>query len=95
MKDASTHDVLKAIRDPTCLALHKGSEEVEELLKELISGEELQSSESVASRIHEEGVLMKEQEELIAELFDELEMAYGHTVGACSSLMRLSRSLST
>ena len=94
MKDTSTWDVLKAIRDPTCLALHKGSEEAEELLKELISGEELPSGESVASRICEEGDLTKEQQELIAELFDDLEMAYDHAARACSSLTRLSRSLS-
>ena len=56
-------------KEPTCLALHKGSKEAEELLEELISGEEPPSGESVASRICGEGDLMKEQQELIAKPF--------------------------
>ena len=67
MKEASTHDVLKVIREPTCLGLHKGSKEVEQLLKQLILDEEFPSSESVISRVHREGDLTKEQQELIAE----------------------------
>ena len=68
---------------------------MEELLKELISGEELPSSEGVTSKVCEEGDLTKEQQELIAKLYNNLETAYNHAARACSSFTRLSRSLST
>ena len=60
MKEAGTHNVLKSIKDPTCLALHNASEQAEQLLEQLISDEELPSSESVIGRVHREGDLTEE-----------------------------------
>ena len=37
MKDAAVLDVLRSIKDPTCLAIHPQSEEIEGLLEEIIS----------------------------------------------------------
>ena len=47
MKEASTADVLKSIKDLTCLVLHEGSEHVEQLLEDIISEEDISSGRSM------------------------------------------------
>ena len=39
MKDAAVLDILRSIKDPTCLAIHPQSEEIEGLLEEIIPSE--------------------------------------------------------
>ena len=94
MREASTADVLKSIKDPTCLVLHKGSEQAEQLLEDIISEEEIPSGRSIIEGAQEVGNLTNEQRGLITELFKLMEVAYDHEARACSCLMRLSRMLS-
>ena len=94
MKDANILNILRVIKDLTCLALRHGSDEVEGLLKEIISSEEISSGSSISSNIHKEEALTDEQKNLISKLFEDLEMAYNHAARACGLLRMLSRSLS-
>ena len=43
MREANTANVLKSIKDLTCLMLNKGSEQAEQLLEEIIPDEEIPS----------------------------------------------------
>ena len=69
MREASTADVLKSIKDLTYLALHKGSEHAEQLLEDIISEEDTPSGRSIIEGAQEVGNLTDEQRELIIELF--------------------------
>ena len=95
MKEASATDVLKSIKDLTCLVLHKGSEQVEQLLEEIIPDKEIPSGQSVVRGALKAGNLINEQQVLITELFEVMEVAYNHEARACSCLMRLSKTLNT
>ena len=93
MKEASATDVLKSIKDPTCLMLHKGSEQVEQLLEEIIPDKEIPSRQSVVGGAVKAGNLTSEKRDLITELFEVMEVAYDHEARACSCLVRLSKTL--
>ena len=93
MREASTADVLKSIKDPTCLVLHKGLERAEQLLKDITSEEDAPSRRSVIEGAQEVGNLTDEHRELIIELFELMEVAYDHEAKVCSCLKRLSRTL--
>ena len=93
MREANTADVLKSIKDPTCLVLHKGSDQAEQLLEEIIPDEEIPSGQSVAGKALKAGNITNEQRELIMELFKVMEVAYDHKARACSCLVRLSKTL--
>ena len=93
MKEASTADVLKSIKDPTCLILHEGLEHTEQLLEDIISEEDISSGRSMIEGAQKVGNLMDEQRGLITELFELMEVAYDHEARACSCLARLSRTL--
>ena len=93
MKEASATNVLKSIKDPTCLMLHKGSEQAEQLLEEIMPDEEIPSRQSVVGGALKAGNLTNEQWELITELFEVMEVAYDHEARACSCLVRLSKTL--
>ena len=57
MKDAKVLDVLKAIKDPTCLAICPQTKEIEALLEEVIPSEEILSSESVSRPLPDKDIL--------------------------------------
>ena len=95
MKDANIFNILRAIKDLTCLTLCHGSDETEGLLKELISSEEISSGSSISINIHEEEALTDEQKNLIGKLLEDLETACNHAARACGLLRMLLRSLSS
>ena len=94
MKDANVLDVLRATKDPTCLAIHPQMEEIEALLEEVIPSEEIPSSESVSKSLSDEDDLSDNDRELIRELFETLETAYDNIGRACGLIRVLSQSLS-
>ena len=93
MKEANTAGVLKSIKDPTCLILHEKTVNVEQLLEDIISEEDIPSGRSVIEGAQRVGNLTEEQRGLIAEVFKLMEVAYDHEARACSCLTRLSRTL--
>ena len=93
MKETNTTDVLKSIKDPTCLILHKRSEHAEQLLEDIILEEDISSGKSIIEGAQRVGNLMDEQRGLVTEIFELMEVAYDHEARACSCLARLSRTL--
>ena len=95
MAEAKIMDILHSIRDPTCLAIHPQSEEVEGLLEELIPSEEIPSSSSVMGSMTGKRTLSEEEREMIQELFETLETAYNHIGRACGLIGVLSKKLNS
>ena len=95
MKDAEVLDVLRATKDPTCLAISLQTKEIEALLEEVIPSEEIPSSESVSRSLPDEDILSDNDRELITELFETLETAYDNIGRACGLIGVLSQSLNS
>ena len=95
MKEAAILDILRSIKDPTCLAIRPQSEEIEGLLKEIIPSEEIPSGDSIIRSMSDEIILSDQNRELITELFELLEMVYDHIGRACRLIGALSRTLNS
>ena len=68
MKDAAMLDILRSIKDPTCLAIRPHSEEVEGLLEEIIPNEDIPSGGSIIRSIPDETILSDQDKQLIGKL---------------------------
>ena len=95
MKDAKVLDVLRVIKDLTCLAIYPQSEEIEALLEEVIPSEEIPSGESVSRSLPDKDILSDSDRELITEVFETLETVYDNIGRACGLIGVLSRSLNS
>ena len=95
MAEANLETVLGAIKDPSLLAICPPTEEREAKLELLMPPAEIPSGEEVAEELDLVEPLTEEQRQLIAETFEELEVAYEHISRSCSSLAILSRSLNS
>ena len=95
MKDAEVLDDLRATKDPTCLAIHLQTEEIEALLEEVILSEEILSGKSVSRSLPDEDILSDSNRELIMELLETLETAYDNIGRACGLIRVLSQSLNS
>lgn len=73
-------NILKSVKDPTCLAIHPYMEESEEKLEEMMPTEEIPSGKSVAAQMHDMEPLNDEQRMQMAELFDNVEVMHNHLV---------------
>ena len=93
MKNTKVLDVLRAMKDPTCLAICPQTEEIEALLEEVIPSEEILSSKSVSRSLPDEDILLDSDRELITELFETLETAYDNIGRACGLIRVLSQLL--
>ena len=82
-----------AIKDPTCLALRPVTEEGERALEEMMPPEDIPRGGSIAAAVEEEGLLAEEQRQLLAELFENLEVIHESAAQTCSILARLLRTL--
>ena len=92
MEEAKEMSVLKAIKDTSCTALIPPDSDREERLEAMMPVE-APDPKDILSKAKELGDLTKEQKELMAEIFDELELAHKSLARACSTLGVLSRSL--
>ena len=95
MKDAVVLDVLRSIKDPTCLAICPQSEEIEGLLEEIIPSKEIPSGDSIIRSLPDEIILLDSDGELITELFETLETVYDNIGRACGLIGVLLRSLNS
>ena len=94
MKEADTLDIIRSIKDPTCLTIHPQSEEVKGLLEEIIPSDDIPSGSSVIKSMADKTTLSDEDRELIKELLEMLETAYDHIGRACGLIGALSRTQS-
>ena len=93
MVEANPMIVLRAVREPSCLAIGAYTEEVEEKLEELMTVAEIPSGESVATKIDKMETLDNEQKAQIGKLFEDMEITHKHLACSCILLGILSRSL--
>ena len=92
--EADTAKVVCAISDPTCLALHPRTDEREEMLEMVMPLENAPEGEEVVTSIEGNTPLTDSQQNLLREVFEDLEVAHEHTSRACSGLTCLSMTLS-
>ena len=93
MAEAEVDKIVGSIKDPTCVAVRPKKEVHEELLSVLMPLEDAPTEEEAMASIEGRSRLDRNQQELIRELFDNLEVAHEHTARACSVLAHLSLTL--
>ena len=93
MQLADIVTVSKAIRDKNFNTLLPKSDAIDEILEEKLSSEEIPEAAEVLKSAQREGKMSQQDQELVAELFSNLEVAHEHAATACSLLSRLSRTL--
>ena len=91
--EANVRTILHSMRDPKCMAIRPQTEEMEQLLEDLMPPKDIPSGSEVASFIEEIVPLTDNQRNLLIELFDDLEVAHKHLGRSCSALSRLLRML--
>ena len=94
-EEADTGCILRAIWDPSCLAMRKQTEEIEAKLEEILPESDIISSEEIIRDIDEVEPLTKEQRQDIGEVFENLEIAHEHLSQSCGLIGALSYSLSS
>ena len=82
----------KAIRDNFNTLLPK-SDVIDAILEEKLSSEDIPETSEVLKTAQREEKMSQQDQELVAELFSNLEVAHNHAATACSLLSRLSRTL--
>ena len=87
--------VWASIKDPTCLAIRPTREESERALKEMMPLEDITLGSSMIETAEQEEPLTSNQRQLLADLFEHLEVVHESLIQVCSILARLSRSLTS
>ena len=85
--------VSKAIRDKNFNTLLPKSDVMDKILEEKLSSEDIPEATEVLKTAQREGKMSEQDQELVAELFSNLEVAHEHAAIACGLLSRLSRTL--
>ena len=93
MQLADIMTVSKAIRDQNFNTLLPKSDVIDKLLKEKLSSEDIPEAAKVLQTAQRKGKMSQQDQELVAELFSNLEVAHKHATTACGLLSRLSRTL--
>ena len=93
MEDASMTTVVKAIKDCSFKVLLPRSDEVDQMLEEVIPMEEIPQAADVIRVAEATGPLIENDQRLLGKLFNALEVAHEQLAMACSTLGRLSRTL--
>ena len=89
LDNADVDIVFNAIRDKELKVLLPRTEDTEGLLEELLPGDEVASASRVLREIQDADTLSTNDQELIAELFDTLEMAHDQLAMASGLIGRL------
>lgn len=90
---ANITTILCSMRNPTCMAIRLRTEEMEQLLEDLMPLKDVPSGSEVASFIEGITPLTDDQRDLLTKLFDDLEVTHEHLSRSCSTLSRLSKTL--
>ena len=89
MADADIAKVVWSVGDPMCQALRPRTEEREEMLELVMSLKDIPGGEKVVASIEKDVPLTDSQQNLLREVFQDLEVAHEHTGRACSGLAHL------
>ena len=95
MEEANPIAVLRAVKDPNCLAICPQMEGREIRLEELMLLSEILRGENITAELDSIEPLTSKQKALIAELFEDMEVAHKHLTCSCSTLGILLRSLNS
>lgn len=95
MAEASVVVVWASIKDPTFLAIRLVREETERALEEMMPLVDILPGRTMAKSVEGEGPLTDKQKQLMAELFENLEVVHKSAAQACSIMARLWRSLNS
>ena len=87
--------VSKAIRDKNFSVLLPKSDTIDQILEEQLSSEDIPEASEVLKTAQREEKMSQEDQQLVAELFSNLEVAHDHAATACGLLSRLSREAET
>ena len=90
METVNPDAVWRVVKDKVGLCICPQSQENKKKLECMIPYEELPQAAEVLGKIEE---VMREERELIRELFNSLEVAHSHLASACMALSRLSSTL--
>ena len=93
MQLADIVTVSKAIRDKNFNVLLPKSDTIDQILEEQISSEDIPEASEVLKTVQREEKMSQEDQQLVAELFSNLEVAHDHATTVCGLLSRLSRNL--
>ena len=93
MQLADIVTVSKAIRDKNFNTLLPKSDVIDKILEEKLSSEDIPEAAEVLKTTQREGKMSEQDQELVPELFSNLEVAHEHAAIACGLLSRLSRTL--
>ena len=94
-EEADTRCILRAMRDPSCLAVRKQTKEIEAKLEEILPESDIISGEEIIRDIDEVEPLTKEQRQDIWEVFENPDIAHEHLSWSCGLIGALSHSLSS
>ena len=90
---AGISTVTDAIKDKYFKVLLPRSNELDQILEEILPSDEIPRGSSVIQLAQREETLTEADQRVIAELFEALEVTHDHLATACSLLGRLSRTL--
>ena len=93
MQLADISMVAQSIRDKHFNTLLPKSDVIDKILKEKLSSEDIPEATEVLKTAQRERKMSTQDQELVAELFSNLEVAHEHATIACGLLSRLSRTL--
>ena len=93
--EVDTRCILRAIWDPSCLAMRKQTEEIETKLEEILPKSDIISGKEIIRHIDEVEPLTKERRQNIGEVFEDLDITHEHLSWSCGLIGVLSHSLSS
>ena len=93
MQLADQSTVMRAVRDKCFNVLLPRSNELDQLLEEIIPNEDIPGASDVIRAAKQGGDMSEADQKIVAELFESLEIVHDQMATACSLLRRLSRTL--
>ena len=93
--EADVAKVIHSVSDFMCLVLRPRMEEREQMLEMVMPLENVPCGDEVTASIEETAMLTDNQQDLLQEVFEDLEVTHKHTGRACSSLAWLSLTLNS
>ena len=95
MAKANPTIVLESIKDPSCLAIRPRTDVNTQKLEDMMPPAEVPTGQDMVTIVEDMKPLTDEQRRQISELFEDLELAHEQLARTCSSLVILSRSLTS
>ena len=93
MQLADQSTVMRAVRDKCFNVLLPRSDELDQLLEEIIPNVDIPNAPDIIRAAQQGGDMLEADQKVVAEIFESLEIAHDQIVTACGLLGRLSRTM--